>query len=109
MNFLDQTKPVFTTGMASKLTGINPKTIINYENAGLSDAHRTANNRRLFSKSDLYKILIIKYLLKEKQLTFNSAKFLFGLLEKLDADGIDGLKYILPDKIKSKFIQKIDI
>lgn len=99
------TQPIFTTGTASKITGIKPKTIINYDNSDLIDVDRSEKNRRVFSKKDLYEILLIKYLVEKKNLTFEAVRFFLELKEELKKEGVDLIDYILPDK-KSKEIEE---
>jgi len=92
------TKAVYTTGTVAKLTGINEKTIINYDTSGLVQADRTEKNRRVFSKRDIFKILLIKEFIGKKNLTYEGMKVILSLIDKAGKDGIDVLKYILPGK-----------
>jgi DNA-binding transcriptional MerR regulator len=99
-------QPIFTTGVASKITGVKPKTIINYDNSDLLDVERSEKNRRLFSKKDLYNVLLIRYLIEKKNLTFEAVRFFLDLNDKLMDEDIDLVDYIIPEK-KQKEIESV--
>lgn len=96
-------QPIFTTGVASKITGVNPKTIINYDNSDLIEVDRTEKNRRMFSKKDLYEVLLIKYLIQTRNLTFEAIRFFIELRDKLRDEGIDIVDYIIPNSKQEEF------
>jgi DNA-binding transcriptional MerR regulator len=102
-------QPIFTTGVASKITGVKPKTIINYDNSNLLDVERSEKNRRLFSKQDLYHVLLIKYLVEKRNLTFEAVRFFLDLNEKLRDDDIDLIDYIIPEKKQKEFESVLNI
>ncbi len=103
------TKPLFTTGVTAQIVGTKPKTIINYECADLIEAHRTPKNRRLFSKKDIFDILLIRYLLKEKELTFKAVKYIFEVMKNLENDKINAKKYFFPKKKLEEFEELVKV
>ncbi len=109
-DYLDlDTKPLFSTGVASTITGIHPKTIINYENAGICEIERSDKGRRLFSKKDLFIVLLIKYLIEDYNLTFDGVKLVFDLCENCAEEDVKLLPHFLPENRKEKMISKITI
>jgi DNA-binding transcriptional MerR regulator len=102
-------KPLFSTGVASSITGINAKTIINYENAGIIEIARSEKGRRLFSKKDLFKVLLIKYLIREYNLTFDGVKFIFDLCQESRQQDFQLLPLIIDQDQKEEIIEKITI
>lgn len=101
-------KPRYTTGVAAEIIGVPLKTILNYENAEISQASRGQKGRRLFSQQDLFRILVISDLVKNRGVTKNGIHLLFDLRKKILADKkFDILDYCLTEKQKSDFIEKI--
>ncbi|MDD3661948.1 MAG: MerR family transcriptional regulator [Candidatus Dojkabacteria bacterium] len=100
-------KPLFTTGVVSGLLGINPKTLINYENAGLLRVHRTMTGRRLFSRRDILRILIIKYLINKKDVCFDGIKLTFDILREGERKGIDLLPTVVPDPLMKRYVERV--
>jgi DNA-binding transcriptional MerR regulator len=97
------TQPLFTTGIASKITGVKPKTIINYDNSDLLEVDRTEKNRRIFSKKDLYDVLLIRFLIQRKNLTFEAVKFFMEIKQNLKEDGVDLIDYVIPEDKQKEF------
>jgi DNA-binding transcriptional MerR regulator len=106
---LYSTEPIFTTGTAAKITGIKPKTIINYDSSGLIDVSRSEKNRRLFSKKDLYELLLVKFLVKEKDLTFNAVRFFMDLKQDLKGEGVNLMEYVISAKKQKEFEERLNI
>ncbi len=102
-------KPLFTTGVASKLTGINEKTIINYECAGLLKVARSEKNRRMFSKEDLLKLLIINELIRVKGLTYKGAKTVLTLIRAARKEQVDLTDQLISKKSLRKFERMVGI
>lgn len=98
--------PIYPTGIASKIVGILPKTIINYENFGILRVKRSSTDRRLFSKKDILILFVIKFLIKEKGLNFNGAKLFVDLLNKQDRFSEQLLKELVP-KQRLKKLEKV--
>jgi len=69
------TNPVFTMRVASKLTGISPGTIREYERQGLLRTHRDAqNNHRLFTQKEIEWIMQIWRLVHEEGLNYEGIR-----------------------------------
>lgn len=100
-------KAVYSTGTASRILGINPKTLINYENHKLIKTQRSDSGRRLFSQVDLFKILLIRYLLHDKGMTFKGVKLLLSLLPEATKHDYDIVNSVLPDSKTEDFINRI--
>ncbi|MBD3363567.1 MerR family transcriptional regulator [Candidatus Dojkabacteria bacterium] len=100
-------KPVYTSGVASSILGINNKTLINYENAKLISIKRNAKGRRLYSQQDLYNILLIRYLMKEKGLTMKGIKLAKKLVNAAKKKGADIFNLLVPPKIEQKLLKKV--
>ena len=105
--------------VSRKLNLINPKTKkpLNYilrfwEKEFTGVRPKILNNRRYYTKDQIEKIKLIKYLLKDKGLTIKGAKIVLNSkINKLDEYNYDGLKaeyYKLNIKEKSnKVLNKI--
>lgn len=102
-------KPIFTTGIAANHLGIKPKTIINYDNAGMLDIKRTKNNRRVLSRKDIFKILLVKEFVNEKNLTFEATNYLLSIIKKAKQENVDLLDIILTEETEKEFINKSEI
>jgi DNA-binding transcriptional MerR regulator len=105
---LDST-PLFSTGVASSITGINSKTIINYENADIFEIKRSDKGRRLFSKKDLFLVLFVKYLINNYNLTFDGVKLIFDLCRKSADQDFKLLPLLIEKEDRQKLIEKITI
>lgn len=81
-------------GKAAKLINIHEQTIREYERKGLIKLNRTANNTRLFAKSDLLRIELIITLTQELGLNFAGVKIILALQEKLEMPDDELLDYI---------------
>lgn len=103
----DWNTPIFTTGIAAGIVGVTAKTLINYDVWGLFSPQRTNSGRRLYSREDLYEILVIKYLFEQHHLTANAVKLVFELLEEALSRGVDLRDKILPPEVQSKFEAQI--
>lgn len=100
-------KPLFTTGVVSGLLGINPKTLINYENAGLLRIQRSKTGRRLFSRRDILRVLIIKYLINKKDVCFDGIRLTFDILREGEKNGVDLMHSIVPDPLMKKYVDRV--
>lgn len=68
-------KPVFTMRVASKLTGISPGTIREYERQGLLRTHRDSqNNHRLFTQGEIKWIVQIWLLIHKEGLNYEGIR-----------------------------------
>ena len=99
--------PIFTTGQAAKIIGVNAKTLINYDNWGLFSPGRTHTARRLYSRQDIYEIMAIRYLLEHKKLTIKGVKFALDLLNLAIEKGVDLRDEILPATVREQIEERI--
>ncbi len=100
-------KPLFTTGVVSGLLHINPKTLINYENASLIHVKRSKTGRRLFSRKDIMRILIIRYLIEKKDVCFDGIRLTFDILKAGESKGVDLMYTVVPAPVMKKFLTRI--
>ncbi|MCA9385353.1 MerR family transcriptional regulator [Candidatus Dojkabacteria bacterium] len=103
------TKPVYTSGVASDILKINQKTIVNYENAGLIKIQKNTGGRRLFSQRDLFDVLVIQWLIKDRGLNMKGIKLVNKLIQTAEQEDIDLYTTILPESVRNKFISKVSI
>lgn len=107
MERLDR-KPRFTTGIASKITGIPIKTLINYENFQLTNVQRSESGRRLYSQRDIFDVLVINFLIKEKNLSYSGVRLVKSLRDSLyDELNYNIYRKILPVEIQNELLELI--
>jgi len=76
----DKTEPIYTLGIASRLSGISVYTIQQWINKGLILPHKTASKRNLFSDTDIKRLRNIRKLKDEHGLNITGIKALFALI-----------------------------
>ena len=76
----NKSDPLFTISIASKLTGLHPRTLMLYEKAGLVKPFRTKTDRRIYSQTNLNKIKFINYLTSEKKVNLAGIKLIFNII-----------------------------
>ena len=74
------TDPIYTLGIASKLSHTPQHSIRQYIDKGLIIPHKTETNRHLFSDTDINRLLWIKKQLNEDGLNFAGIKSLYSLI-----------------------------
>ena len=74
------TDPIYTLGVAAKLSDTPQHSIRQYIDKGLIIPHRTLTNRHLFSDTDINRLLWIKKQLHENGLNFAGIKSLYSLM-----------------------------
>ena len=62
---LEQDMPIYSIGAAAKITSLTPRQIRYYEQQGLIQPARTKGNQRIYSKSELERLKLIKFLLQQ--------------------------------------------
>lgn len=102
-------KPLYTAGVASEIINVNQKTMINYEVAGLIKTSKSQGGRRLYSKTDLYTILIIRWLIINKGLNMKGIALLLKILEESKRQGVELLNFIIPEKEEQKILHTISV
>ena len=74
------TEPIYTLGIASKLSSTPQHSIRQYIDKGLIIPYKTETNRHLFSDTDINRLLWIKKQLNENGLNFAGIKSLYSLI-----------------------------
>ena len=76
---LDDTRPLYSIGMAAELLNVHPRTLRLYEQGGLLRPARR-NNRRVYSNNDLKWIKSIRYLIHERGLNQEGLRRLLAMI-----------------------------
>ena len=76
---LNDTRPLYSIGMAAELLNVHPRTLRLYEQGGLLRPARR-NNRRVYSNNDLKWIKSIRYLIHERGLNQEGLRRLLALI-----------------------------
>ena len=79
-NLLKSTSPVFTVGIASKLSGIPAHSIRQYIGNGLIIPFKKDSNRHLFSQVDIERLKFIHKQLNENGLNFAGIRAILALI-----------------------------
>ena len=75
MSYEPEIQPVYTIRVASRLTGVSPGTIREYERQGLLRTHRDSqNNHRLFTQTELKWIMHIWHLIHKEGLNYEGIR-----------------------------------
>lgn len=75
----DDSRPLYSIGMAAELLNVHPRTLRLYEQGGLLRPARR-NNRRVYSNNDLKWIKSIRYLIHERGLNQEGLRRLLALI-----------------------------
>jgi MerR family transcriptional regulator, heat shock protein HspR len=79
----DPGRPVYVISVAASIVRVHPRTLRIYEDEGLLCPARTPTNIRLYSDSDIRRILWIRHLTQNLGVNLAGIKILFELEEKL--------------------------
>ena len=79
-NTVNNTEPVYTLGIASKLSEVTVHSIRQYIDNGLIIPHITSSQRHLFSQVDIMRLKSIKKQLSEMGLNIAGIKALYSLI-----------------------------
>lgn len=79
-NQLNRNDPVYTLGIAARLSNTPQHSIRQYIDKGLIIPYRTKTNRHLFSEVDLLRLQEIRIYLDEKGLNIAGIKALFSII-----------------------------
>jgi DNA-binding transcriptional MerR regulator len=107
-NDLDQS-PRFTTGIVANFLGIKPKTLINYENEDLVATKRSSTGRRLFSKKDVFDLLIIRHLLESEHMRYVSIRIVLDLLNQAEAQGVNLYNRIISADKVAEYLDQVRV
>ncbi|MEA3357684.1 MAG: MerR family transcriptional regulator [Patescibacteria group bacterium] len=109
MNKTIKTSPRYPTGVVADYLNVKTKTLINFENAGLTRVAKNERNRRLYSQEDVLRVIMILHLLNEEGLNYKGCELILKLIwyKKID---FEVLSKIIPRTQIGKMVQKaIDI
>ena len=81
-------KPIYTISVASEILETHPRTLMMYENMGLSVPKRTTTNRRRYSQRDIHKLQTIQILTRKHGVNLNGVRHILALLRLLYDNGI---------------------
>lgn len=79
-NNISANRPVYTIGVASKLTNTTVYTLRMYEEKGLILPHKTTTGRRMYSETDIRRLLCIRHHLDNEGLNIAGIKALLALV-----------------------------
>jgi len=77
---INDEEPIFTISAAAKLLDISVPTLRLYEKEDLFIPFKTITRQRLFSKSDIARIICIRRLINELKIGINGIKILYSFI-----------------------------
>jgi MerR family transcriptional regulator, heat shock protein HspR len=77
-------RPLYTIGVASRLTRMHPQTLRKYERAGLLKPARPSGNQRLYSAADVDRLKRIQYLVEERGVNVAGVELALSMSDRLD-------------------------
>lgn len=77
-NILD--KPIIPIGRAAEILNVSVPTLRMYEKEGLILSAKSSGNQRLYSKSDLERIICIRKTINEKKISIPGIKAIYSLI-----------------------------
>lgn len=80
MRVVDETD-VFFISMAAQMLGMHPQTLRKYERLGLVQPSRTIGSMRVYSKDELERLRMIKYLVDELGINLAGVQRLLSIAE----------------------------
>lgn len=107
MKYELDTKPRYTTGIVADFLGMNPRTLMNYECADMIHIERSKTGRRLFSKKDIFDLLIIRYMVTERRLQSNSVCIILSMLAEGQKKGVNLYQSIIDKEVLKDFYLKV--
>jgi MerR family transcriptional regulator, heat shock protein HspR len=79
----DPTRPVYVISVAAAMVRAHPRTLRIYEDEGLVCPARTPTNIRLYSETDIRRVMWIRHLTQERGVNLAGIRILFELEERL--------------------------
>src|SRR5215213_2290082 len=79
----DPTRPVYVISVAAELVRVHPRTLRIYELEGLVCPARTRSNIRLYSETDIRRVLWIRHLTRNLGVNLAGIRVLFELEERV--------------------------
>src|SRR5215470_18632886 len=80
----DPNEPVYMISIAAQLTGLHPQTVRLYERLGLVLPSRVNNKNRLYSESDIERLLQIRRFTQDMGVNLAGVEIILDLLRKMD-------------------------
>lgn len=80
----DKQEPVYMISIAAQLTGLHPQTVRMYEKLGLVSPMRINNKNRLFSETDIDRLLQIRRFTQEMGVNLAGVEIIIELLHKIE-------------------------
>lgn len=77
---LKSNEPIFPIRTAAKLLNISIPTLRMYEREGLIIPYKSSSNQRLYSKTDIERIQLIRAMIKGEKISINGIKAVFSLI-----------------------------
>jgi MerR family transcriptional regulator/heat shock protein HspR len=87
----DPSQPVYVISVAASIVRVHPRTLRIYEDEGLLCPARTPTNIRLYSETDLRRVLWIRHLTQNLGVNLAGVRILFELEEKLGTPILEAL------------------
>lgn len=87
----DPSQPVYVISVAAGIVRVHPRTLRIYEDEGLLCPARTPTNIRLYSETDLRRVLWIRHLTQNLGVNLAGVRILFELEEKLGTPILEAL------------------
>jgi len=79
-----ENEPLFTISVVAKRLGVHPQTLRKYEREGLLKPSRTEGNTRLYSESDLERLMVILRLNRELGVNLAGVEVILEMLGKME-------------------------
>src|ERR1051326_2540236 len=80
----DPKEPVYMISIAAQLTGLHPQTVRLYERLGLIKPRRVSNKNRLYSESDIERLLQIRRFTQEMGVNLAGVEVILELLHRME-------------------------
>jgi|YelNatPaOPRAMG01_1025707.scaffolds.fasta_scaffold14739_1 MerR family transcriptional regulator/heat shock protein HspR len=77
-------EPVYMISIAAQLTGLHPQTVRMYERLGLVTPSRVSNKNRLYSETDIQRLLQIRRFTQEMGVNLAGVEIILDLLQKME-------------------------
>lgn len=77
-------QPVYMIGVASKLCGVHPQTLRQYERLGLLNPSRIGSKNRLYSETDVLRVRRIQRLTQQLGVNLAGVEIILRLLDDMD-------------------------
>lgn len=80
---IDKDMPCFTMSVAARMVALHAQTLRYYERAGLVRPTRTRGNKRLYSQSDIEKLLKVRRLTQEMGMSLSGAEAMLRMAGRM--------------------------